>query len=139
MLERGCRNAGGNHEANIQGGLGGCIKHEGQSLQTTDIHHLMGIGNDGGGSIGHHQPAHLLGCNIGGLDVNVAVDEPRGCIPPLCINLSLTFIASDPGDNPIRDGDITFADCTAIDIHNLAILDDQVGRKSAACHINKLL
>ena len=76
MLEQGCQDAG---LANIKA-VSSCISMKDKPSRPQTFHHLVGINDDGGGP----GTTNLLSSGVpGGLDVNVAVDEPGAAYTPV--------------------------------------------------------
>ena len=126
MLERGGRYAGGQHVLDVQARSLGCVQHVVQPSEPADVHDLVGVRDDRGGAVRDQQAPYLLRADVGGLDVDVAVDEPRGRIQPRSVDLLVSPVAPHAGDDPPADGDVPLGDDAAVDVDHLAAPDRQV-------------
>ena len=77
MLEGCGRDTGWHHEPDAEFCALGSVDHVLQTPLAADIDDLVGIGENGGGAVGHQHPAELLRTDVGTFNVDVAVDEPR--------------------------------------------------------------
>ena len=126
MLERGGRHARGQHVLDVQARPLGCVQHVVQPSEPADVHDLVGVRDDRGGAVRDQQAPYLLRADVGGLDVDVAVDEPRGRVQPRSVDLLVSPVAPHAGDDPPADGYVPLGDGAAVDVDHLAAPDDQV-------------
>ena len=129
VLKRRGRHAARDHVADRKLRLLSGTDHIVKPLKPVYIHDLMGIRDHRRGSAGHdHAPEFFRG-GVGGLDMDMGIDQAWRGIGALCVKFFLpSVVIAEPDDIAVRDGDGILAYRSGVDINNIAVIDDQIRR-----------
>ena len=135
MVKTCRRNAGRQHELDIQHRFFRSCHHVIQTSEPAYIDDFMRIGDDGRSSARNHQSPELLRTQIRGFYMDMTVNKARCRIAAPCINHLCRLIrAAGTGDPAIRKNNIALADRLIIHIYDPTIFQHRIPRQSPLRH-----
>ena len=134
FIQRGGRNAAGQHKVNVNGQSLGGLQHIADAFHPHHVGDLVWVGDDGGGAVPHHGPGKFGGGDQAAFQVDVGVDQAGGDEPAGNVDLGMSAVLPHPGDEAVRHGDIAMTEIVAEHVKVGGVFENDVGFFFAARH-----
>ena len=135
---KGCRgDARGEHILDVQRGVLRRLHHVVQTRNAADVDDLVRVGDDGRAAVRHQKAADLLGCNVGRLNVDMAVDQAGGCVGTLGVDRLRSLIVADARDPSVAQRNVPLRDLAGINVDDAAVPDHRIGGDPAGRNVNE--
>ena len=96
----------------------------------------MGVGDDGGGTVGNDGTDKLSGGHQTGFQMDVGIDKTGADDPSGHIPLRMTLVAAQTDDQTLRNRNVTGLQFAGEHIDIGGVFQYQIGLLPSGCHIN---
>ena len=138
LIQRCGGYAGGEHKAHIHRQILGGLKHIFNAVGAHDIGDLVGVGDDGGGTVGQNGLCKLRGAHQGALQMDVGIQEAGQHNLAGDIQLHLAVVLAHAHNESLGHSNVAAAQLIGKDIDIGGVFQHQIGGHTPGSHINDM-
>ena len=128
VVNRGCRNAGGDHHVDVRRRMFRLVKDIIDSVPPGYVRRLMRVDDERRRSVHGCLGDQHLRIDHRGLQVEMRVDKAAGYVLPVNVDFFLALVIPDPHDHAVLDRDVSLLYPVGENIDNTGVFQNQVSR-----------